>query len=199
MNLIPRPAAISFEEFCKIIKEGDKGDLLDGVIHMASPDNTDANRLNLWLGGLIDLYVEERDLGLVFTSRVAFRLGDKQGPEPDVAFVRKERRRLVRRGYVDGPPDLAVEIVSPDSVERDYEDKREQYRTAGVVEYWIVDELKQKVTVYQLAARGRYQEVRPQKGVLHSRVLPGFWLRPGWLWQEPRPRKTTVLVEILGT
>jgi hypothetical protein len=46
---------------------------------------------------------------------------------------------------------------------------------------------------------GAYREVKPRKGVLHSQALPGFWLRPGWLWQQPRPKKTLVLAQILGT
>jgi hypothetical protein len=35
-------------------------------------------------------------------------------------------------------------------------------------------------------------------GELHSQVVPGFWLRPEWLWPAPRPRKTAVLTEILA-
>jgi Uma2 family endonuclease len=133
--------------------------------------------------------VEERELGRVFGSRVAFRLGEKQGPEPDIAFVATENLHRVKRGHVDGPPDLALEIVSPDSVERDYVHKREQYRQAGVPEYWIVDELQESVLLLRRSAAGAYREVKPRKGVLQSQALPGFWLRPEWLWQQPRPKK----------
>jgi Uma2 family endonuclease len=188
----------SFEEFCLLVEDGRKADLIDGVIHMSSPDNTDANRLAVWLGGLLDLFVEARDLGQVFTSRVAFRLAADQGPEPDVAFVRTEHLHLVRRGYVAGPPDLAVEIVSPESIERDYVHKREQYRRAGVPEYWIVDPMRQRLLLLRRTAAGAYRAARPRRGVLHSEALPGFWLRPAWLWQQPRRKKPVVLAEILG-
>ncbi|HWG47580.1 MAG TPA: Uma2 family endonuclease [Gemmataceae bacterium] len=189
----------TFEDFCLLIKDGQKADLIDGVIYVASPDNTDANRLAVWLGGLIDLFVEERELGQVFVSRVAFRLDEDHGPEPDIAFVRTDRLHLVQRGYVDGAADLVVEIVSPESVERDYVQKREQYRQAGVPEYWIVDEMEQRVVLLKRIASGAYREAKPRKGVLHSQALPGFWLRPEWLWQQPRPKKTVVLTEILKT
>jgi Uma2 family endonuclease len=188
---------LTFEDFCILVKDGQKGDLIDGVIYMASPDNTEANRLYRWLGTLIEIFVDERSLGQVFSSRVAFRLGEDQAPEPDIAVVRTERLNLVHRGYVEGPPDLAIEIVSPESIERDYVRKREQYRQAGVPEYWIVDELEQRVTLLKRTASGAFREVRPRKGVLQSDVLPGFWLRLEWLWQEPRPRLRTVLAEIL--
>ena len=197
MGTTTKNGTITFEDFCLIIKDGEKADLINGVIYMASPDNTDVDDLFMWLGRLMGDFVEERELGRVFGSRVAFRLDKPQGPEPDIAFVRTDRLHLVKRGYVEGAPDLAVEIVSPDSVERDYVLKREQYRQAGVAEYWIVDEMDQRVTLLRLTAAGAYREAKPRKGLLHSQVLPGFWLRPQWLWQQPRPKKTTVLAEIL--
>lgn len=189
----------TFEDFCFLIKDGEKGDLIDGVIYMSSPDNTEANSIFMWLGRLIGAFVEEHELGEVYGSRVAFRLGETQGPEPDIAFVRKDRLHIVERGHVNGPPDLAVEIVSPDSIERDYVRKREQYRQAGVPEYWIVDELEQRVVLLKRSASGAYREIKPRKGALHSQVLPGFWLRPEWLWQEPRPKTRMILAEILKT
>ena len=197
MATAPAVERYTFKDFCLLIKDGQKGDLIDGVIHVASPDNTSSNQLAMWLGGLIDLFVETHDLGQVFASRVAFRLAEDQGPEPNLAFLHKDRLHLVRRGYVEGPPDVAVEIVSPDSVERDYETKREQYRKACVPEYWIVDEMQQRFLMLRRTAAGAYREVRPRQGVLHSQALPGFWLRPEWLWQQPRPKKTVVLAEIL--
>jgi Uma2 family endonuclease len=187
----------TFEDFCFLIKEDQKADLIDGVIYMSSPDNTDANSIFMWLGRLIGLFAEERELGEVYGSRVAFRLEEYQSPEPDIAFVRTDRLQIVQRGFVEGPPDLAIEIVSPDSIERDYVRKREQYRQAGVLEYWIVDELEQRIVLLRRSSSGAYREIKPRKGVLHSQALPGFWLRPEWLWQQPRPKKKMILAEIL--
>src|SRR5437870_821596 len=146
MKLATRAGSYTFEDFCALVKDGQKADLIDGVIYMASPDNTDANKLFMWLGSLMDLFAEAKRLGEVYGSRVAFRLDDTNGPEPDIAFVRKDRLHLVERGGVRGGPDLAVEIVSPESEERDYQKKRKQYEEAGIPEYWIVDEPEQKVT-----------------------------------------------------
>jgi Uma2 family endonuclease len=198
MSRAARLAPYTFEDFCALVKDGEKADLIDGVIYMASPDNSDANNLFMWLGGVIDSFVEEKELGEVYGSRVAFRLGDTDGPEPDIAFVRKDHLDRVERGFVRGGPDLAVEIVSPESKDRDYEKKRQKYEAAGVREYWIVDEPERKVTLLRLGKDGKYREVRPRKGILHSKVLPGFWLRVEWLWQDPLPKKSTALREILG-
>jgi Uma2 family endonuclease len=189
---------VTFDEFCVLVNGDQKADLIDGVIYVASPDNTDSNRLFMWLIFLISGFVDDKELGKVYGSRAAFRLAEHQGPEPDIAFVRKDRQHLIQRGFVDGGPDLAIEIVSPERVERDYEKKRKQYQDAGVPEYWIVDGIEETVTLLRLDLKGKYREVRPRKGVLHSEVLPGFWLRPDWLWQSPLPKRTEILGQLLA-
>jgi Uma2 family endonuclease len=188
----------TFEDFCALIPDGQKADLIDGVIYMASPDNTEANWLFMWLGGLLFDYVEERDLGRVFGTRVAFRLDEYNGPEPDIAFVKKSRLSCVQPGHVRGGPDLAVEIVSPDSIERDYEKKRHLYEAAGVSEYWIIDELDEQVKLLRLGRDGKYREVRANKGMLTSKVVEGFWIRSEWLWQRPLARKLQILKQLLA-
>ncbi len=192
-----RSGPITYDVFCSMVADGQKADLIDGVIYMASPDNTDAGDLFMWLATLLYDFCEYHDLGKVYGSRVALKLDDKNSPEPDVAVVLKEHLGRVERGHVLGPADLAIEIVSPESVERDYEKKRNLYEKFAVPEYWIIDEELQKVTLLRLGPKG-YKEVRPRKGVLVSHALPGFWLRPEWTWQQPRRRKTDVLAEILA-
>ena len=188
----------TFEDFCFLVKDGQKADLIDGVIYMASPDSPDAFRLSKWLIGLTDDFVIEKDLGEIFGIRIAFRLDILQSPEPDIGFVKKSRLHLVKKGYIDGPPDAAFEIVSPESIERDYHKKRRQYEKYRVREYWLIDEMEQTVTLLRLNKRGKFQEVRLKDGVYHSEVIEGFWLDPNWLWQSPRPKKADVLKQLLG-
>jgi Uma2 family endonuclease len=189
---------VTFDEFCFLVKAKQKADLIDGVIYMASPDNLDANRLSKWLTGLIDDFVIEKDLGETFLLRVAFRLDQTNSPEPDISFVKKSRLHLCKQGYFDGAPDAAFEIVSPESIENDYQKKRRQYEKFGVREYWIIDEMEETVTLLRLNSKGKYQEARPKNGVYPSDVIDGFWLDPTWLWQLPRPRKSAVLAELFA-
>lgn len=193
----PPPVLYTFDDFCALVRDGDKADLIDGVIYMSSPDNTDANRLFGWLFGLLILFLQKTKLGEAFGSRVAFRLDDTNGPEPDIGFVKKARLNLVKRGYIDGPPDAAMEIVSPESIERDYEKKRQQFEAARVPEYWIIDEVEHKVTLLYLGKDRKYQAARARGGVFRSRVIKGFWLREQWLWRRTLPDLVTTLDEIL--
>jgi Uma2 family endonuclease len=192
---IPRP--LTYEDFCTLVKDGEKADLIDGVIYMASPDNTDANDINMWLGGLMYDFAEHFDLGQVHGSRVACKLDEFNAPEPDLAFVRKKFLRKILRGRIDGAPNVAVEIVSPDSVERDYHKKRRQYEEFGVDENWIINEVDKTATFLRLASDGKYQDVRVRDGVFRSKAFPGFWLHLSWLWRKTRPLKTQALAMLI--
>jgi Uma2 family endonuclease len=193
MKVLARKGDYTFDDFCVLVHDGQKADLIDGVIYMASPDNTNANALSVWLTIVLGSYIDKLDLGQLFTSRVAFRLGKRESPEPDLAVVLKNRLNLVESGFVNGRPDLVIEIVSPESVERDYDKKRRQYEKAGIPEYWIIDEADEKATLLRLRSDGKYQEERLRGGILRSQIVPGFWLRPEWLWQ--RPAKTAKILE----
>jgi Uma2 family endonuclease len=197
MNADPSQG-VTFDQFSFLALDDQKADLIAGVVYYEGPEEPASNVLHTWLTRLLTDFVEEHDLGEVYAFRVAFRLDETNGPEPDLAFVRKDRLDLVDNGFVDGPPDLALEIVSGDSVDRDYKQKRQQYQDARVPEYWIVDELEEKLTLLRLGSNGKYREMKLRKGALHSEVLPGFHLEPEWLWQEPRPRKSDVLARMMA-
>ena len=59
--------------------------------------------------------------------------------EPDLIFVSKDRLNLLKETSLDGPADLAVEIVSKESEERDRYKKFNEYEKSGVKEYWLID------------------------------------------------------------
>jgi Uma2 family endonuclease len=198
MATVTAPAGVhTFDDFCWIVPDGQKADLIDGAIYVASPDNIDADEFFGWLRAVLETYVRRKKLGRVFGSRVAFRLNDYNGPEPDIAFVRSEREEAIRHGHVVGPPDLAIEIVSHDSIERDYVKKRRQYEDAGVGEYWIIDQPAQKVTILRLDAKRKFRNVRTIGGRMRSKVVLGFWLKVSWLWQRPLPDPFRSLQTIL--
>jgi len=187
---------ITFGEFLETIREDQKADLIDGVIHMTSPENTGHNDLVSWFDRLLGGFVEELDLGKVTVNRVAYRLGERQGPEPDIAFVRADRLKIVKYGFIAGPPDLAIEIVSPESVIRDYEMKRRQYEEGGVQEYLIFDPIEE-ASLFLCRIGDRFVEAKPKDHVFRSSVVPGFYVDPRWLWRRPLPRTRPILDAML--
>lgn len=192
-----RPGPYMFADFLELVREDQKADLLGGVILMASPESLDHNDLVSWLDTVMRQFVEERQLGRVTVNKVAYRLSNRTAPEPDLAFVRTDRLGILRKGYVDGPPDLAVEVVSPDSVERDYQHKRDAYETAGVREYWIIDP-DQRRAVFLINGDEGFTEAQLDGDVFRSRALPGLAFEPRWLWQRPLPSALATVQTLLA-
>lgn len=190
---------ITVEEFYALVGDGRKADLIDGVIYMASPDSRVNDQIAGFLSTLVRGYSEARDLGgLVFGSRFAFRLSSIRAPEPDVAFVSRSRVHLVHDVGMDGGPDVAVEIVSPDSRSRDYGEKKALYQDAGVAEYWIVDPMQQRAEFHVLRDGAYVLAPLEQNRIFRSQAVPGFWLDVDWLFAEPAPKALEKLGEILG-
>jgi len=76
---------------------------------------------------------------------------------------------------IRGAPDLAIEILSPTTSQRDRRAKKALYARSGVTEYWIVDPDTQSVEVYKLTARGyRWVKTYSNKETLLSPLLPGL-------------------------
>jgi len=150
-----------------------------------------------WLTVVLGGFVAAKDLGKIYVSRVAYRLGQKRGPEPDIGFLPKELAQNRRRGFIDGPPMLAIEIVSPDSVARDYIEKKAIYEQAGIREYWILDPDEQRATFFLLGDEGHYEEIMPTNSIFESQVLPGLSLDVRWLSDYSRARTRPYSSEIV--
>jgi Uma2 family endonuclease len=197
MREIPKRCKLTFDDFRVLMHDDRKGDLLGGVLYLSAPELPAANFLFIWLASLVDTFVMRTELGKLFTQDFSFRFDRYNVTQPDLAFVGK-RRRILRHDFAAGAPDTIFEIVAPDSIKRDYKLKRALYERCGVREYWIIDDMIEKVTLLRLNDRGEYRRVPASRGLIRSKVLPGFWLRPGWLWKEPRPVTLDILEQMLG-
>ena len=188
---------VTVDDFFALVPDGQKADLIDGVIHMASPDSTQNDQLEGFIRFLVQGYARVKRAGKVFGSRFAFELSDVRAPEPDIAFVATARLHMVKETRMKGAPDIAVEIVARESRTRDYLEKKNLYEAAGVLEYWIIDPLQRRAEFYRLAD-GRYHLAqREQNRIFRSDVLEGFWLDVEWLFPEDLPNEFEKLQEIL--
>lgn len=143
---------------------------------MAPPPNTDHQRSSLRIAARMFLHAEKYDLGEVFEAPTGVRLPGHPVPvQPDIFFVAKDRKDIIAAEYVEGAPDLIVEILSPSNWPFDRREKFQAYRDAGVREYWIVDLRARTVEVF-LLEEGSYALVA-QYGpgqTVPSAALEGF-------------------------
>ncbi len=103
-------------------------------------------------------YVKQNNLGVVYFAPLDVVLSDYDVVQPDILFVSHRHREILKDKNIEGAPDLAVEIVSPGSRERDRLIKKGLYARYGVQEYWLVDLDKKSVEVLSLK-EGEYQLV----------------------------------------
>lgn len=189
---------VTVDDFFALVPEGQKADLIDGVIYMASPDTLDSDEICGFVKFLMQGYAKVKGLGKVVGSRFAFQLTETRAPEPDVAFISTSTFSLLTKKKMMGAPDIAVEVVSRDSRQRDYFDKKHVYQEAGAGEYWIIDPLQRRAEFYRLRG-GVYELVRLKNNrIFQSETLKGLWLDIEWLFADPLPSEYEKLKEILG-
>lgn len=139
--------------------EGVRYELLDGeLIRMTSP-NEAHQRILIALAFLLMRYVQEHSLGHIYVAPFDVVLGppgEEEVAEPDILFISEAQRRIIREDAVHGAPDLAIEILSPSTKEKDKNYKRRLYAKHGVKEYWMVDPEDETIEVLMLG-RKRYE------------------------------------------
>jgi Uma2 family endonuclease len=126
---------------------------------------------------LLDDHVRRHGLGQVVVSPIDVVLDEQKALilQPDVVFLSNERLRLIR-GQIWGGPDLVLEVLSPGSRRYDHKDKLGWYRTYGVREYWVVDQIALEITVHVFDAKRERAVTFGRRRTLRSRVLPDLRL-----------------------
>jgi Uma2 family endonuclease len=187
---------MTYEEFLDWADEDTLAEWVRGEAVMTSPASLRHQLLVEFLMRIMADYVDDCDLGLVLVAPFQMKL--ENGREPDLLFVRQEHRDRLHETYLDGPADLVVEIVSPESVGRDRGDKFYEYAEGGVPEYWLIDPQRQRADFYRLKEGEYVSLLAGKQGKYTSQALAGFWLQVEWLWQDPLPSVRQVLEEIRG-
>ena len=187
---------ISFDDFLNRYM-GQHVEWVDGRVVAMAPIGYEHCDVAGFLQTLLRHWAQDRGLGVVCWEPMVMKTGPElPGRSPDAFFVSKENIARVKKTYIDGPADLVVEVISPDSRARDRGEKFYEYEQGGVKEYWLIDPERKQAEFYQRGNDGIYRLVAPtEKGIYHSLMLSGLWLKVEWLWQRPLPTVLSVLRE----
>ncbi|MDW8320450.1 MAG: Uma2 family endonuclease [Armatimonadota bacterium] len=182
---------ISYEQFLEQLDEDTLAEWVEGEVVYLSPAGLEHQDIAGFLGAVLRAHVERRNLGRVISAPFQMRLlRTERGREPDLMFVSRENLHRLRDTYLEGGADLVVEITSPESLQRDREEKFAEYEREGIREYWVISPDEKRVDFFVLDEDGRYKR-RPEDagGIYHSAVLKGFRLPVRWLWERPPLRE----------
>ncbi len=152
-------------------------ELVLGELVMMSPAGFEHGVVAGRVYGHLFIFVQQNQLGLVTAAETGFQIGHDPDTvrAPDVGFIRADRVPLVRtRGFFQGAPDLAVEVVSPGDRAGDLLAKVRDWLSAGCQSVWVVDPTSQTVSIY----RGSHEPAMLTDAdvLADDVVLPGFRL-----------------------
>ncbi len=133
------------------LPDGDRYELINGELITVGNSGMEHGNLGAFLAGAIEFHVRSRKLGATCDSSTAFTMKSGNRRSPDVSFVSRERLQGLKRlpkGYLQGAPDLAVEIISPSNTFEEIHNKIVEYFDNGSRLVWVVHPDEKSVLVY---------------------------------------------------
>ena len=172
----PQQGDWTYEDYARLPDNGFRYEVIRGELHMSpSPTPKHQNAVSR-LSMRMYQFVEEHKLGELFVSPIDVIIENLATPvQPDLLFIRQDNLDIIKEKYIEGVPDLIVEVLSPSTARYDRQQKFNLYVEAGVTEYWLIDPVARLVDVYVL--RGAAYAHLGQFGsedTVHSEVLDGF-------------------------
>jgi len=164
------------EELAQLPDDGQRHELIEGVLITMAPAGGEHGELALEIGGPLRAHVKANSLGRTFGAETGFILA--RDPDivlaPDAAFVSWERAEAIGRvrGFLPLAPDLAVEIISPNDLYTDVREKVAIWLKYGTRMVIVLNPRHREVTIYRPLTEVRQLTVED--------TLDGEDVVPGW-------------------
>lgn len=170
---------LTWEDIKDLPESLGRTEIVEGELIVSPTAGSRHQQICAVLGAELLLHVRSRALGVVFSSPMHIILAEHTHYEPDLCFVTAQRRSIIKESYIEGPPDLIVEVISEGNRTHDTVVKFGDYARFGVREYWLVDPRENLISTWRL--EGDHFELlgraAPGDRVM-SQVLPEFQLDP---------------------
>jgi len=180
---MPGPGRLTYADYAVLPDDGRRWELIDGELFLSPSPKTRhqavLGRLHLVVAG----HVEEHGGGQVFLAPYDVVLADDVTVQPDLLYVVDADRQRITESNLQGPPTLAVEVVS--DPRDDLVRKREVYARYGVAEFWAVQPDLARIEVFRMAD-GLYPkpDLFEPGDTLTTLVVPGLQIDVGALLAE---------------
>lgn len=169
--------ADEFHRRYKLMPEGVRAELIEGIVYMASPVTVKHSQPHSSLTGLCWFYTAQTP-GIVSELSATVKLGPKNEFQPDGLLYYPEcfgGTARIKDDYIEGAPEFVFE-VSNSTTAMDLHEKFDVYLRAGVREY-LVWQVALKRADWFIRRESGFETLSPeQNGVLESVAFPGLWL-----------------------
>ena len=153
--------------------DGNRYEVLDGQLLVTPAPARRHQRTVRGLFRALDEWAQPSGAEVLFAP-VDVVFSEKTTLEPDLVVYMADRTPPPEQKKYSTPPDLAVEVVSPTTRQRDLMGKREAYERFGVPTYWVVDPDQDRALVWHFATSTDPEVVEADGGVLRAPGLPGL-------------------------
>jgi len=137
----------TFEDWENLPDDGKKYELIDGDLYMMAQPSIIHQEAAVDITAQLRTYLRGKQCRVIAEPSVRIKKRGKYNAFiPDIAMVCDTKK--IKQNYIDGPPDLIVEVLSPSTAIMDKLPKLNAYKDAGVREYWIVDPVYKTIDSY---------------------------------------------------
>ena len=191
----PAPGTATVQDLLDSSITGDRGhELVDGIL-VEKPMGFRDDYIGSRILHLIAAYLDTDNVGAVAGAQGGIRFKLDLVRLPDVSFIRwdsvddPDEIENPAGAFLEYPPDLAVEVLSPSNTRREMEIKLGEYAKAGVKLVWYVDPERKEVDVYPKGNAKRKKTVGVGETLDGGDVLPGFTLPVAQIFEKRAPAK----------
>jgi len=174
---------LTYKDYAALPADGRRYEVHEGELAVTPAPSPKHQEVSLNLVVVLHQHVKSRSLGKVLEAPIDCILSDITIVQPDIVYIENARLGAVSARGIEGAPTLAIEILSPSTVQIDRSVKFQLYARHQVPYYWIVDPDARSVEAYRLA-EGAYRLIRSLGGseAVSLPPFPDLALAPSSIW-----------------
>jgi Uma2 family endonuclease len=176
---------LTYEEWLNLPETKQRYEIIDGVMIVPPGPNVDHQWILLEMYSRLSNFARTVGIGIVLAAPLDVMIQRRplRVRQPDVLFLNTQRTGIRRRADVIGmnflelPPDLVVEVLSPSNNRREMANRMQDYQQIGVYECWLVSPEAETIEIISLtAAEPESTAIFGVEDTLRSDLLSGFEL-----------------------
>lgn len=102
-------------------------------------------------------YLSKKAIGKIYNAPIDVKLSNEDVVIPDLIFISNENKTIIKEKFIEGTPDLVIEILSSNKT-RDLIEKFELYQKYKVKEYWVINPQEKSITIFSLLNNDKFNE-----------------------------------------
>ncbi len=174
------------EAFMALPNNGHRYEIVNGELIDMGNSGAKHGYIAIILSSALFAVVMSKKLGVLFDSSTAFKMKNGNKRSPDIAFFAKERLQGMTElpsGFLEGAPDLAVEVLSPGNTVEEIDAKITEYFENGTRLVWVISPTQHYILIYR-SAQEPDRLLKSVDNLDGEEVIPGFSLTVSDLFQK---------------